>query len=101
MGYASASSTSLLASKKDVPMQFGIPIPAVCEWLKQHWSGSLEDLSKPMMPPARLISAGRRSEPSSLGHLRYIKTTEREDGLLSGLLSSSQMTSRPKQQHGS
>lgn len=97
MGYASASSTALLASKKDVPMQFGIPIPAVCEWLKQHWNGSLEDVSKPMMPPARLISAGQRSEPSSLSHLHCIKTTEREGGVSS----SSQMPSRPTQQHGS
>lgn len=96
-GYASASSSALLASKKDMPMQFGIPIPAVCEWLKQHWSGSLEDVSKPMMPPARLISAGQRSEPSSMGHLRYTKTTEQEDGVLS----SSQMPSRPTQLHGS
>jgi hypothetical protein len=56
-GYASASSTALLATK-DVPTQFGIPIPAVCEWLKQHWNGSLEDVSKPMMTPARLTSSG-------------------------------------------
>ena len=96
-GYASASSTALLASKKDVPMQFGIPIPAVCEWLKQHWSGSLEDVSKPMMPPARLISAGQRSEPSSLGHLQHIKTTEREGVVLS----SSRRPSRPTRQHES
>ncbi|KAM3210180.1 hypothetical protein ACQJBY_064291 [Aegilops geniculata] len=97
-GYASASSTALLASKMDVPTQFGIPIPAVCEWLKQHWSGSLEDVSKPMMPPARLISAaGQQSEPSSLSHLHYIKTTER-DGVA---LSSSQMPARPTRQHGS
>lgn len=97
-GYASASSTALLASKKDVPTQFGIPIPAVCEWLKQHWSGSLEDVSKPMMPPARLISAGQRSERSSLCHHQNIKTMEREGG---PVLLSSEIPPRPTRQHGS
>uniref|UniRef100_A0A0A9DFA6 Uncharacterized protein n=1 Tax=Arundo donax TaxID=35708 RepID=A0A0A9DFA6_ARUDO len=97
-GYASASSNALLASKKDVPAQFGIPIPAVCEWLKQHWNGSLEDISKPMMTPARLTSSGERSGRSSLGHLHYIKTTEREGG---DVLSSSQIPPRPTWQHGS
>ncbi|KAK3124003.1 hypothetical protein QOZ80_8AG0639170 [Eleusine coracana subsp. coracana] len=98
-GYASASSTALLASKKDVPAQFGIPIPAVCEWLKQHWNGSLEDVSKPTMTPARLTSSGERSACSSLGNIRYInKTTEREGG---EVLSSSQIPARPAWQHGS
>ncbi|KAK3122218.1 hypothetical protein QOZ80_8BG0666710 [Eleusine coracana subsp. coracana] len=97
-GYASASSTALLASKKDVPAQFGIPIPAVCEWLKQHWNGSLEDVSKPTMTPARLTSSGERSGRSSLGNLHYIKTTEREGG---EVLSSSQIPTRPAWQHGS
>ncbi|XP_062195107.1 uncharacterized protein LOC133898433 [Phragmites australis] len=97
-GYASASSTGLLASRKDMPTQFGIPIPAVCEWLKQHWNGSLEDVSKPMMTPARLTSSGERSGRSSLGHLRNIKTTEQEGG---NVLSSSQIPPRPTWQHGS
>lgn len=96
-GYASASSTTLCTSRKDVPAQFGIPIPAVCEWLKQHWNGSLEDVSKPMMTPARLTTSGERSGRSSFGHLRYIKTTEVEGG---GVLSSSQMPPRPTWQHG-
>ncbi|KAL6900740.1 hypothetical protein ACP4OV_005416 [Aristida adscensionis] len=97
-GYASASSTAILASRKDVPAQFGIPIPAVCEWLKQHWNGSLEDVSKPMMTPARLTSSGQRSGRSSLGDLRYIKTTEQEGG---NLLSSSHIPPRPTWQHES
>ncbi|XP_062190988.1 uncharacterized protein LOC133894832 [Phragmites australis] len=88
-GYASASSTALLASRRDVPAQFGIPIPAICEWLKQHWNGSLEDVSKPMTTPV-----GR----SSLGYLCYIKTTEREGG---DVLSSSQIPPRLTWQHGS
>ncbi|TVU04948.1 hypothetical protein EJB05_48093, partial [Eragrostis curvula] len=97
-GYASASSTALLASRKDVPAQFGIPIPAVCEWLKQHWTGSLEDVSKPTMTPARLTSSGERSGRSSLGNLRCIKTTEREGG---NILSSSQIPPVQAWQHGS
>ncbi|OQU80835.1 hypothetical protein SORBI_3007G195600 [Sorghum bicolor] len=88
---------ALCTSRKDVPAQFGIPIPAVCEWLKQHWNGSLEDVSKPMMTPARLTTSGERSGRSSFGHLRYIKTTEVEGG---GVLSSSQMPPRPTWQHG-
>jgi hypothetical protein len=97
-GYASASSTALLATKKDVPTQFGIPIPAVCEWLKQHWNGSLEDVSKPMMTPARLTSSGERSRRSSLGNLRCLKTMEREG---SDIFSSSQIPPRPTWQHAS
>ncbi|RLM60563.1 uncharacterized protein C2845_PM14G18910 [Panicum miliaceum] len=96
-GYASASSTALLASRKDAPIQFGTPIPAVCEWLKQHWNGSLEDVSKPMMTPARLTTSGERSGRSFFGHLRFIKTTEREGG---DILSSSQIPPRPIWQHG-
>ena len=96
-GYASASSTALLSSRKDAPMQFGIPIPAVCEWLKQHWNGSLEDVSKPMMAPARLTTSGERSGRSFFGHLRFIKTTEREGG---DILSSSQIPPRQIWQHG-
>ncbi|KAL6644482.1 hypothetical protein ACP70R_016090 [Stipagrostis hirtigluma subsp. patula] len=91
-GYASASSTAPLASRKDVPTQFGIPIPAVCEWLKQHWNGSLEDVTKPMMTPARLTSSGERSGRSSLGHLRYIG---------GDVMSSSQIPPRQTCQHGS
>jgi hypothetical protein len=96
-GYASASSTALLATK-DVPTQFGIPIPAVCEWLKQHWNGSLEDVSKPMMTPARLTSSGEWSGRSSLGNIPCVKTMEREG---SDILSSSQISPRPAWQHGS
>uniref|UniRef100_A0A0E0AXZ5 Uncharacterized protein n=1 Tax=Oryza glumipatula TaxID=40148 RepID=A0A0E0AXZ5_9ORYZ len=97
-GYASASSAALLSAKKDVPTQFGMPIPAVCGWLKQHWNGNLEDVSKPMMPPARLISTGQRSECSSVGRLNYIKTMEREGG---DGMSSSQIPPRLTQHHGS
>ncbi|KAG8087857.1 hypothetical protein GUJ93_ZPchr0010g9891 [Zizania palustris] len=98
-GYASASSTTLLSSKKDVPTQFGIPIPAVCDWLKQHWNGSLDEVSKPMMPPARLISSGQRSECSSLGRLNYIKSLEQNGA---DVMPSSQIPPRPPTwQHGS
>lgn len=97
-GYASASSTALLATKKDVQTQFGIPIPAVCEWLKQHWNGRLEDVCKPMMTPAQLTSSGERSGCSSIGNLRCVKTMER-DG--SDILLSSQIPPRPAWQHGS
>ncbi|KAL5219736.1 hypothetical protein ABZP36_024449 [Zizania latifolia] len=97
-GYASASSTVLLSSKKDMPTQFGIPIPAVCDWLKQHWNGSLEDVSKPMMPLARLISSGQRSQCSSLGRLNYTKSLEQDGG---DVMLSSQVPPRPTWQHGS
>ena len=96
-GYASASSTALLSSRKDAPIQFGIPIPAVCEWLKQHWNGGLEDVSKPMMAPARLTTSGEQSGRSFFGHLPFIKTTEQEGG---DILPSSQIPPRQIWQHG-
>ncbi|EEF25955.1 hypothetical protein RCOM_1900130, partial [Ricinus communis] len=34
---SSTSSSSSTSWKKDSPMQFGIPIPIICDWLNQHW----------------------------------------------------------------
>ncbi|KAJ8510585.1 hypothetical protein OPV22_001019 [Ensete ventricosum] len=45
-GRSSASSSSSLTWKKDAPMQFGIPISVIVDWLHQHWEGSLDEASE-------------------------------------------------------
>ncbi|KAD3068485.1 hypothetical protein R6Q59_017497 [Mikania micrantha] len=78
----SASSSSSLSWKKDLPMQFGIPIPVICDWLNQHWEGSLDDLvNKPKLPLIRLMSTGQKSEQScaSFTMRQVFKTTEPEN----------------------
>ncbi|XP_058736886.1 uncharacterized protein LOC131609229 isoform X1 [Vicia villosa] len=60
----STSSSSTSSWKKDLPMQFGIPIPVICDWLNQHWEGNLDELNKPKLPLMRLMSNGPRSEHS-------------------------------------
>lgn len=80
-----SSSTSWSSSsswKKDLPMQFGIPIPVICDWLNQHWEGNLDDLvNKPKLPLIRLMSTGQRSEQSctSFTMRQVFKTTEPEN----------------------
>ncbi|MBA0704821.1 hypothetical protein Golax_017054 [Gossypium laxum] len=59
------SSSSSSSWKKDTPMQFGIPIPVICDWLNQHWEGSLDEVTKPKLPIIRLMSSGQKSEHSS------------------------------------
>ncbi|KAJ7950473.1 Trypsin-like cysteine/serine peptidase domain-containing protein [Quillaja saponaria] len=61
---SSTSSSSSSSWKKDHPMQFGIPIPVICDWLNQHWEGSLDELNKPKLPLIRLMSTGQKSEHS-------------------------------------
>ncbi|KAF7825823.1 Peptidase S1 [Senna tora] len=61
---SSTSSSSSSSWKKDHPMQFGIPIPVICDWLNQHWEGSLDELNKPKLPIIRLMSTGLKSEHS-------------------------------------
>jgi hypothetical protein len=75
---SSTSSSSSSSWKKDPPMQFGIPIPIVCDWLNQHWEGSLDELNKPKLPIIRLMSAGQKSEHSCASFtLRQVfKSTE-------------------------
>ncbi|KAL3850487.1 hypothetical protein ACJIZ3_012369 [Penstemon smallii] len=93
----SSSSTSLW--KKDVPMQFGIPIPIICDWLNQHWEGNLDELNKPKLPLIRLMSSGQKSEHScaSFTMRRVFKTTEGEyEGTPT---SSSKQISRPVEQY--
>ncbi|XWS76069.1 hypothetical protein CRYUN_Cryun01aG0145700 [Craigia yunnanensis] len=62
---SSTSSSSSSSWKKDTPMQFGIPIPIICDWLNQHWEGSLDEVTKPKLPIIRLMSYGQKSEHSS------------------------------------
>ncbi|XP_043707840.1 uncharacterized protein LOC122657125 [Telopea speciosissima] len=62
---ASTSSSSSSSWKKDSPLQFGIPIPIICDWLNQNWEGSLDELNKPKLPLIRLMSTGQKSEHSS------------------------------------
>lgn len=61
---SSSTSSSSSSLKKDLTMQFGIPIPVICDWLNQHWEGSLDDLNKPKLPLIRLMSSGPKSEHS-------------------------------------
>lgn len=60
----STSPSSFNSLKKDPPMQFGIPIPIICDWLNQHWEGNLDELNKPKLPIIRLMSTGQKSEHS-------------------------------------
>ncbi|KAF2292587.1 hypothetical protein GH714_025790 [Hevea brasiliensis] len=93
---SSSSSTSL---KKDSPMQFGIPIPIICDWLNQHWEGSLDELTKPKLPFIRLMSTGQKSEHSCASFtLRQVfKSTDVDND---GTPSSSNTISKPGDQHG-
>lgn len=61
---SSTSSSSTSSWKKDLPMQFGIPIPIIRHWLNQHWEGNLDELNKPKLPLIRLMSSGQKSEHS-------------------------------------
>ncbi|KAK7293144.1 hypothetical protein RJT34_16005 [Clitoria ternatea] len=74
----STSSSSPSSWKKDLPMQFGIPIPVICDWLNQHWEGNLDELNKPKLPLMRLVSTSTKSEHSCASFtLRQVfKSTE-------------------------
>lgn len=78
---SSTSSSTSSSWKKDTPMQFGIPIPVICDWLNQHWEGSLDELTKPKLPLIRLMSAGQKSEHScaSFTMRRVFKSTEADN----------------------
>ncbi|KAJ6802476.1 uncharacterized protein M6B38_379890 [Iris pallida] len=97
---SSASSSSSLSGKKDSPMQFGIPIPIVRDWLHQNWEGSLDEVSKPKLPIIRLMSTGQRSEHScaSFTHRQVFKPTEGDENEVS---SSSQVATKFRFQLGS
>ncbi|KAG7014524.1 hypothetical protein SDJN02_24702, partial [Cucurbita argyrosperma subsp. argyrosperma] len=69
---SSTSSSTSSSWKKDLPMQFGIPLPIVCDWLNQHWEGSLDELNKPKPQLIRLMSSGQKSEHSSSFSLRQV-----------------------------
>ncbi|KAF3337211.1 hypothetical protein FCM35_KLT17798 [Carex littledalei] len=41
-----------LTSKEECesdPLQFGIPLAVICNWLYQHWEGSLDEVTKPRL----------------------------------------------------
>ncbi|XP_030472814.2 uncharacterized protein LOC115690565 [Syzygium oleosum] len=96
---SSTSSSSSSSSKKDLTMQFGIPIPIICDWLNQHWEGSLDELNKPKLPIMRLMSTGQKSEHScaSFTMRRVFKSTE-ADG--DGTPSSSNLISKSRDPPG-
>ncbi|KAA8550604.1 hypothetical protein F0562_002288 [Nyssa sinensis] len=96
---SSTSSSSSSSWKKDLPMQFGIPIPIICNWLNQHWEGSLDELNKPKLPLIRLMSATQKSEHScaSFTMRQVFKSVEPEND---GTLSSSNTISKPTDQPG-
>ncbi|ONK56213.1 uncharacterized protein A4U43_C10F5290 [Asparagus officinalis] len=91
----SASSSSSLSWKNDSPVQFGIPIPIICDWLYQHWEGNLNELSKPKLPLIRLMSSGHKSEhlSASFTQRRVFKDTK---GEADDFLSSSHIASKPR-----
>ncbi|CAH8290532.1 unnamed protein product [Eruca vesicaria subsp. sativa] len=61
----SSSSSLKKESNKTLMMQFGIPMPVICDWLNQHWEGSLDEhMTKPKLPLIRLMSSGQKSERS-------------------------------------
>lgn len=95
----STSSSSTSSWKKDIPMQFGIPIPIICDWLNQHWEGSLDELNKPKLPLIRLMSTGQKSDHScaSFTMRQVFKSTEAENDRTP---SSSNTVSKPKNQPG-
>ncbi|XP_077227929.1 uncharacterized protein LOC143860948 [Tasmannia lanceolata] len=66
--------------KRDLTMQFGIPMPIICDWLNQNWEGSLDELNKPKLPIIRLVSTGQKSEHSctSFSMRRVFKSEEVE-----------------------
>lgn len=78
---SSTSSSSSSSWKKDSPMQFGIPVPIICDWLNQHWEGNLDELTKPKLPIIRLMSTGQKSEHSCASFtLRQVfKSTEADN----------------------
>ncbi|PKI64822.1 hypothetical protein CRG98_014818 [Punica granatum] len=79
---STSSSSTSSSSKRDVGAQFGIPIPIICDWLNQHWEGSLDEPNnKPKLPIIRLMSAGPRAEHSSASFTlrRVFKSTEADD----------------------
>lgn len=96
---SSTSSSSSSSWKKDSPMQFGIPIPIICDWLNQHWEGSLDELTKPKLPIIRLMSTGQKSEHSCASFtLRQVfKSTEADND---GTPSSSNTVSKNRDQLG-
>ncbi|KDP26357.1 hypothetical protein JCGZ_17515 [Jatropha curcas] len=96
---SSTSSSSSASWKKDSPMQFGIPIPIICDWLNQHWEGNLDELTKPKLPIIRLMSTGQKSEHSCASFtLRQVfKSTDADND---GTPSSSNTISKPGDQHG-
>ncbi|XP_065031320.1 uncharacterized protein LOC135653354 [Musa acuminata AAA Group] len=77
-GRSSASSSSSLTWKKDAPMQFGIPISVIIDWLHQHWEGSLDEVSKPKLSIIRLMSTGQKNDHScaSFTLRRFLKASE-------------------------
>ncbi|KAI4354316.1 hypothetical protein L6164_003188 [Bauhinia variegata] len=92
---SSTSSSSTSSWKKDLHMQFGIPIPVICDWLNQHWEGSLDELNKPKLPLIRLMSTGQKSEHScaSFTMRPVFKSTEGDND---GTPSSSNNVLKPK-----
>ncbi|KAF5741281.1 hypothetical protein HS088_TW10G00277 [Tripterygium wilfordii] len=80
---SSTSSSSSSSMKKDSPVQFGIPIPIICDWLNQHWEGSLDELTKPKLALIRLMSTGQKTDHSCASFtLRQVfKPTANIDGI--------------------
>ncbi|KAK1353026.1 Oleoyl-acyl carrier protein thioesterase 1 [Heracleum sosnowskyi] len=78
---STSTSSSSSSWKRDPLMQFGIPIPIICDWLNQHWERNLDELTKPKLPVIRLMSAGPKSEQScaSFTKRQVFKSTEAED----------------------
>ena len=95
---SSASSSSSHSSKKDQPMQFGIPISVVCDWLYQHWQGSLDEVTKPKLPLVRMMSSRSDHSSTSFTRRNVFKPADDENDDASV---TSKVTSKPKYQQES
>ncbi|GKV33948.1 hypothetical protein SLEP1_g42382 [Rubroshorea leprosula] len=96
---SSTSSSSSSSWKKETPTQFGIPIPIICDWLSQHWEGSLDETTKSKLPIIRLMSTGLKSEQScaSFTMRQVFKSTE---AYYDATPSSSNIISKARDQQG-
>ncbi|KAL6978814.1 hypothetical protein U1Q18_020482 [Sarracenia purpurea var. burkii] len=97
---SNSSSSSSSWKNNNLPMQFGIPIPIICDWLNQHWEGNLDELNKPKLPLIHLMSTGQKSDQScaSFTMRRVFKSIDDENEGMP--LSSSHVVPRFRDQPG-
>lgn len=65
--------------RKDLPKQFGIPVPVIRHWLNQNWKGNIEELDRPRIP-ARLKSHQKERSTESSSNSVKLKRVHKENG---------------------